>query len=227
MIGYSVVLCVCCRSVLLGVLVDGLSLVHGLSSRSFWCIVRMYGGDVRSCWLLVCVVWHSGRGIYVERYMIIELESISEISYPRRSFVYECQRFTSPVIIEFGMLVVYCMQFVMSVSVVSCLVFLGAMYILAMVMSLKCFVCILRSCMSVLMTCGVLICVNVVSELRYVMRLTPCLCSLSVQMAVKCGICGVLDAEVSFDFCIVMMSGCVVCMRCLSSSTVLPLFRVW
>ena len=34
----------------------------------------------------------------------------------------------------------------------------------------------------------------------------------------KCGICGVLDAEVSFDSCIVMMSGCVVCV---SSSTVL------
>ena len=53
------------------------------------------------------------------------------------------------------------------------------------------------------------------------MRPPPCLCSLSVQMAVKCdGICSVLDAEVSFDSCIVMMSGCVVCMRCLSSSTV-------
>ena len=37
----------------------------------------------------------------------------------------------------------------------------------------------------------------------------------------KCGICGVLDAEVSFDSCIVMMSGCVVCIRCLSCSTVL------
>ena len=46
-------------------------------------------------------------------------------------------------------------------------------------------------------------------------------CSLSVRMAVKCGICGVLDAEVSFDYCIVMMPGCVVCMICLSSSTVL------
>ena len=47
-------------------------------------------------------------------------------------------------------------------------VFLGAMYILAMVMSLKCFVCIFRSCvsmLSVLMVCGVLICVNVVSDL--------------------------------------------------------------
>ena len=58
----------------------------------------------------------------------------------------ECA-FTSPVIIELGMLVMYCMQFVMSVSVVSMVswcgvaVFLGAMYMLAMVMSLKCFVC--------------------------------------------------------------------------------------
>ena len=46
----------------------------------------------------------------------------------------------------------------------------------------------------------------------------PCLCSLSVRMAVKSGICGVL--EVRFDSCIVT-SGCVVLMRCLSSSTVL------
>ena len=51
------------------------------------------------------------------------------------------------------MLVMYCMQFVMPVSVVSIVswcsdvVFLGAMYMLAMVMSLKCFVCILRSCL--------------------------------------------------------------------------------
>ena len=52
------------------------------------------------------------------------------------------------------------------------------------------------------------------------MRPPPCLCSLSVRMEVKCGICGVLDAEVSYDSCIVMMSGCVVCMICLSSSTV-------
>ena len=85
----------------------------------------------------------------------------------------ECA-FTSPVIIELGMLVMYCMQFVMSVSVVSMVsccgvaVFLGAMYMLAMVMSLKCFVCIFRSCvsvLSVLMVCGVLMCVNVVSDL--------------------------------------------------------------
>ena len=53
------------------------------------------------------------------------------------------------------------------------------------------------------------------------MRPPSCLCSLSVWMAVKCGICGVLDAEVRFDSCIVMMSGCVVCMRWLSFSTVL------
>ena len=39
------------------------------------------------------------------------------------------------------------MQFVMSVrSVYGVVVFLGAMYMLAMVMSLKCFVCIFRSC---------------------------------------------------------------------------------
>ena len=37
----------------------------------------------------------------------------------------------------------------------------------------------------------------------------------------KCGICGVLDAEVSFDSCIVTTSGCVVLMRCLRLSTVL------
>ena len=53
------------------------------------------------------------------------------------------------------------------------------------------------------------------------MRPPPCLCSLAMRMAVKYGICGVLDAEVSFDYCIVMMSGYVVCMRCCSSSTVL------
>ena len=52
----------------------------------------------------------------------MELESISEISSPRWSTVYECQSvecaFTSPVIIELVKLVMYCMQFVMSVSVV-------------------------------------------------------------------------------------------------------------
>ena len=37
----SVVLCVCCQSVMLVVLVGGLSLVHGMSSRSFYCKVRM------------------------------------------------------------------------------------------------------------------------------------------------------------------------------------------
>ena len=53
-----------------------------------------------------------------------------------------------------------------------------------------------------LITCGVLTRVNVVSDLMYVMRPPPCLCSLSVRMALKCGICGVLDAEVSsFLYC--------------------------
>ena len=71
----------------------------------------------------------------------------------------ECA-FTSHVIIELGMLVMYCMQFVMSVSVVSMVswcgvvVFLGAIYMLAMVMSLMCFVCILRSCISVVCVDG-------------------------------------------------------------------------
>ena len=60
----------------------------------------------------------------------MELESASEISSPRWSSVYECQSvecaFTSPVIIELGMLVMYCMQFGMSVSVVSwCYVYVG------------------------------------------------------------------------------------------------------
>ena len=53
-------------------------------------------------------------------------------------------------------------------SVYGVVVFLGAMYMLAMVMSLKCFVCIFRICisvLSVLMVCGVLKCVNVVSGL--------------------------------------------------------------
>ena len=95
--------------------------------------------------------------------------------------MYECQSvecaFTSPVNIESSKLVMYCMQFVMSVYVVSMVywcsdvVFIGAMYMLDMVMSFKCFVCILRSCisvLSVLMTCGVLMCVNVVSDLMYI-----------------------------------------------------------
>ena len=131
-------------------------------------------GDV-GCW---CVLFGTLVGVSVLSVMWLELESVSEISSPRWSSVYECQSvecaFTSPVIIELGMLVMYCMQFVMSVSVVSMVsccgiaVFLGAMYMLAMVMSLKCFVCIFSSCnsvLSVLMVCGVLRYVNVVSVL--------------------------------------------------------------
>ena len=117
-------------------------------------------------------------GASVLRAMWLELESVSETSPPRWPSVYERQSAecasTSPVTIELGMLVMYCMQFAMSVSVVSMVsccgvaVFLGAMYMLAMVMSLKCFVCIFSSCisvLSVLMVCGVLRCVNVVSDL--------------------------------------------------------------
>ena len=133
-------------------------------------MVVMSGDVGRWCGLFGTLV-----GVSVLSVMWLELESVSEISSPRWSSVYECQSvecaFTSPVIIELGMLVMYCMQFVMSVSVVSCCgvaVFLGAMYMLAMVMSLKCFVCIFSSCisvLSVLMVCGVLRCVNVVSDL--------------------------------------------------------------
>ena len=50
-------------------------------------------------------------------------QSVSEISSPRWSSVYECKSvecaFRSPVIIALGKLVMYCMQFVMYVSVVS------------------------------------------------------------------------------------------------------------
>ena len=59
----------------------------------------------------------------------------------------ECA-FTSPVIIELGILVMHCVMSVSVVSMVSCsgvAVFLGAMYMLAMLMSLKCFVCNFRS----------------------------------------------------------------------------------
>ena len=76
-------------------------------------------GDV-SYW---CALFGTLVGVSVLSFMWLELESVSEISSPRWSSVYECQSvecaFTSPVIIELGMLVMYCMQFVMSVSVVS------------------------------------------------------------------------------------------------------------
>ena len=133
-------------------------------------MVVMSGGV--GCW---CALFGTLVGVSVLSVMWLELESVSEISSPRWSSVYECQSvecaFTSPVIIELGMLVMYCMQFVMSVSIVSwcgVAVFLGAMYMLAMVMSLKCCVCIFRSCVSVvsvLMVCGILMCVNAVSDL--------------------------------------------------------------
>ena len=87
-----------------------------------------------------CALFGTLVGVSVLSVMWSELESVSEISSPRWSSVYECQSvecaFTSPVIIELGMLVMYCMQFVMSVSVVSMVsccgvaVFLGAILLL-------------------------------------------------------------------------------------------------
>ena len=80
----------------------------------------------------------------------------------------------------------------------------------ARVLYAVCYVCICS-------VCGVVWCCGVFGA----MYMLAMVCSLSVRMAVKCGICGVLDAEVSFDSSIVMTSGCVVRMRYLSSSTVL------
>ena len=58
----SVVLCVCCQSVLLVVLVGGLSLVHRLSSRSFCCKdVVVMSGDV-GCW---CALFGTLVGVSV------------------------------------------------------------------------------------------------------------------------------------------------------------------
>ena len=69
-------------------------------------------GDVGCC----CALFGTLVGVSVLSVMWLELESVSEIISPRWSSVYECQSvecaFTSPVIIELGMLVVYCMQFV-------------------------------------------------------------------------------------------------------------------
>ena len=64
-------------------------------------------GDV-GCW---CALFGTLVGVSVLSVMWLELESVSEISSPRWSSVYECQSvecaFTSPVIIELGMLVCY------------------------------------------------------------------------------------------------------------------------
>ena len=97
--------------------------------------------------------------------------------------MYECQsgecEFTSPVIIEIGDIlytvcyVCICSAMLWCYDVSWCYVYVGYGDVLEV------FVCILRSCISVLMTCGVLMCVNVVSDLMYVIRPPPCLCSLS------------------------------------------------
>ena len=135
-------------------------------------MVVMSGDVGRRCGLSGTLV-----GVSVLSVMWLELESAPETSPPRWPSVHERQSvecaFTSPVTIELGMLVMYCMQPVMSVSAVSMVscrgvaVFPGAMHMLAMAMSLKCPVCILSSCISVLsvpMARGVPRCVNVVSD---------------------------------------------------------------
>ena len=61
-------------------------------------------------------------GVFVFGVMWSELLITSAISCPLWSSVYECQRvewaFTSPVMTECGMFVMYCMQWCMSVSAV-------------------------------------------------------------------------------------------------------------
>ena len=99
-------------------------------------MVVMSGDVGRWCGLFGTLV-----GVSVLSVMWLELESVSEISSPRWSSVYECQSvecaFTSPVIIELDMLVVvlYAVCYVCVRSVYGVVVFLGAMYMLAMVLS--------------------------------------------------------------------------------------------
>ena len=69
---------------------------------------------------VLCVVWYSSWGVCVERYVI----GIKECFGNQFTTMVICVRvpecaFTSPEIMELYMLVMYCMQFVMSVSVVS------------------------------------------------------------------------------------------------------------
>ena len=128
-----------------------------------------------------CALSGTPVGVSVSSFTWLESESVSETSPPRWSSVYECQSvecaFTSPVIIELGMLVMYCMQFVMSVSAVSMVSWCGvAVWCRG---ASRCYVhvgygdvlevcCVyFRSCvsvLSVLMACGVLTCVNVVPD---------------------------------------------------------------
>ena len=79
----------------------------------------------------------------------------------------------------------------------------------ATVMCLVLHMCILISCSSVLyvlMALGMLMFVKVMPSLISLMSPpSPCLCSLSVRMVVKWGICGVLAFCVSVVSCIVMM----------------------
>ena len=107
---------VCCIVGLLSVCI--VSSIGRWSEFSAWIVfqvVLLYSeddmvvisGDV-SCW---CALFSTLVGVSVLSVMRLELESVSEISSPRWSSVYECQSvecaFTSPVIIELGMLVMY------------------------------------------------------------------------------------------------------------------------
>ena len=75
-------------------------------------------GDYVCC----SVVFGTLVGVFVFSVMWSELLMTSAISCPLWSSVYKCQRvecaFTSPVGIECGMFVMYCMQYCMSVSAV-------------------------------------------------------------------------------------------------------------
>ena len=83
-------------------------------------VVLLYSVDdmVMSGDVGCCVVWHPGRGICVERYMIGVIECFGN----QFTTAVICGCVPECVIIEFGMLVMYCMQFIMSeyLSVVSC-----------------------------------------------------------------------------------------------------------
>ena len=77
----------------------------------------MSGNDVCCSVVLGTLV-----GVFVFSVKWSELLMTSAISCPLWSSVYECQRveyaFTSPVMTEWGMFVMYCMQCCMSVSAV-------------------------------------------------------------------------------------------------------------
>ena len=109
----------------------------------------------------------------------------------------------SPVRTECGMLVMCRMQCSMSESVVAWSVVVlsrGGMYMLATVMCLVLFMCMVVSCSSVvfvLMVGGKSVVVKGMLSCMNVMSPPPVLCVLSVRRVVKLGIFGVLALEVS------------------------------